>query len=162
VDVLSRELRQRSRDVSPEAMRALESYSWPGNARELKNGLERVLLLEDCDTILVDHLPSEIQGTAARGERALCCPRPASISRSWNASLSALDRADGNKGAARLLGLSRDTMRYRLQKHGIRCCGLRPTVLPGQPPAPVSPTAAPFVRLRSGSTCDGASRSGRA
>jgi len=122
VDVLSRDLRQRRREVAPEAQRALETYPWPGNVRELKNVLERILLLQDSAGIRLDQLPSEIQGVAARSGTRFVLPAAGLNLDELERDLlhQALDRADGNKtSAARLLGLSRDTMRYRLEKHGI-------------------------------------------
>jgi DNA-binding NtrC family response regulator len=122
VESLCRELRQPPRELSPEALRALESYSWPGNARELRNVLERVLLLEDAASVLPDQLPREIQGVAGQNGNTFVLPATGLNLEELERELlcQALDRAEGNKtGAARLLGLSRDTIRYRLEKHGI-------------------------------------------
>jgi DNA-binding NtrC family response regulator len=122
VESLSRELRQPQRDISNEALRALEAYAWPGNARELRNVMERILLLEDGREIGVDQLPREIAATVARNASGIILPATGLDLEALERELlcQALERADGNKtGAARLLGLSRDTMRYRLQKFGI-------------------------------------------
>ncbi len=51
----------RARYFSPEAIEALEKYSWPGNIRELKNLVERVAILCDAETIEAKHLPREIK-----------------------------------------------------------------------------------------------------
>ena len=131
MDNLCRDLRQEPRSLSPEALRAMESYPWPGNARELRNVLERVLLLEDADTIRLEHLPPQFSangngnGNGHGGAKAKVFVLPPSgldleeLEREL--ICQALDRSDGNKtGAARLLGLSRDTLRYRLEKYGIR------------------------------------------
>lgn len=48
---------KRNARISPEAMRILESYAWPGNARELQNVMERALILCDGDVIIPEHLP---------------------------------------------------------------------------------------------------------
>src|SRR5206468_9741039 len=56
---LSQELGRPAARISPEALRALQSYAWPGNVRELRNVIERVLLLEAEDEILASHLPPE-------------------------------------------------------------------------------------------------------
>ncbi|HEX7019457.1 MAG TPA: sigma-54 dependent transcriptional regulator [Gemmatimonadaceae bacterium] len=123
VDELCRELRQPPREMSPDALSALERYDWPGNARELHNVLERVLLLEDEEMIKPEHLPPQIRGDTdtARG-KVFVLPAAGvdleEIERDF--ICQALERSNGNKtGAARLLGLSRDTMRYRLEKYGI-------------------------------------------
>ena len=127
VDELCRELGLPQREIEPDGLSALERYAWPGNVRELRNVLERVLLLEDGDTISLAHLPAEIggQGAAAAVNHAPTFVLPASgvdleaLEREF--LCQALERTAGNKtSAARLLGLSRDTMRYRLEKYGIQ------------------------------------------
>ena len=126
VDELCRDLGQPRREIAPEALAALERYSWPGNVRELRNVLERVLLLEDGDAITLAQLPPGIggQGATPPAAHAPTFVLPASgvdleaLEREF--LCQALERAAGNKtSAARLLGLSRDTMRYRLEKYGI-------------------------------------------
>ncbi len=123
VDTLCRELRQPPRHIAPDALRALEQYEWPGNARQLKNVLERILFLEDADTVTPASLPAEVRhATVSNGGRIFVLP-PAGVSLEElerELICQALDRMAGNKtGAARLLGLSRDTLRYRLEKHGL-------------------------------------------
>ncbi len=110
------------REVTKEAIATLEAYAWPGNARELRNVIERVLLLEDADAIRSEHLPAEVRGTAARSTKGMVLPANGLDLEELERDLicQALERAEGNKtGAARLLGLSRDTLRYRLEKYGI-------------------------------------------
>ncbi len=123
VEILSRELGQPMREIAAEALSALEHYAWPGNARELENVLERVLLLEDDSLLRLEHLPPEFQGLAPQRGKSFVLPAAGfnleEIEREFISQ--ALDRAAGNKTkAARLLGLSRDTLRYRLEKYGIR------------------------------------------
>ncbi len=124
MDGLCRELRQNPRQISPDALRIMEAYAWPGNARELRNVLERSLLLEDSDTLKPEHLPAQLHGaSAAPKARSVVLPPAGLDLEELERELicQALDRADGNKtGAARLLGLTRDTLRYRLEKYGIR------------------------------------------
>lgn len=122
IEVLSRDLRQPARKISPETTRALERYEWPGNARQLRNTLERILLLEDADPIEAKHLPPEVLGTHDNGDALVVLPATGLSLDELERELicQALERTDGNKtGAARLLGLSRDTLRYRLEKFGI-------------------------------------------
>ena len=122
VESLSEALRQPQREISQDAMRRLESYSWPGNVRQLRNVLERILLLKDEGPIELTDLPPEIQGAETDGKSSLILP-PSGLSLDElerELIAQALERTDGNKtGAARLLGLSRDTLRYRLEKYGI-------------------------------------------
>jgi len=125
-DELCRDLGLPQREIAADGMAALERYAWPGNVRELRNVLERVLLLEDGDAITLSQLPAEIggQGATNGNGHAPTFVLPASgvdletLEREF--LCQALERTAGNKtSAARLLGLSRDTMRYRLEKYGI-------------------------------------------
>ena len=43
--------------VSPDALKRLEAYPWPGNIRELRNAVERAMLLTEDDTLVPDHFP---------------------------------------------------------------------------------------------------------
>jgi len=107
--------------ISPQAMQALVNYHWPGNVRELQNIVERACALakgnalEPAD-IHIDTRPSK---SAAAGDGFL--PDGMTLEQ-WEDEMvkEALRRANGNKSqAARLLGLSRNALRYRLSKIGI-------------------------------------------
>ncbi len=120
------ELSLPARHIAPEALRALESYGWPGNARELDNVLERILLLRDEPTIGVSSLPPGIHGpdgSKAEAARELFTLPDQGVDLDGierDLIRQALERTHGNKShAARLLGLSRDTLRYRVEKYGI-------------------------------------------
>jgi DNA-binding NtrC family response regulator len=122
VESLCRDLGQSTRTVAPDALRALEHYGWPGNARELENVIERVLLMEDDSTLRLEHLPPEFQGLAPQRGKSFVLPAAGFVLDEIERDFicQALDRVAGNKTrAARLLGLSRDTLRYRLEKYGI-------------------------------------------
>lgn len=103
-------------------MALLESYPWPGNVRELRNVIERTKILEDDPVVraaalraaLGPALPAPSPGGPA------CSSRPRdSISRRYLLR-QALQLSRGSKaGAARLLGLSRGTLRYRIEKYGL-------------------------------------------
>lgn len=121
---LVREMRLQERHFTPDALRALEAHDWPGNARQLRNVLERILLLEDGDTIGVGSLTPEI-----RGEDVHAATSPGFLLPEGGVDLEfvekslllqALEQAGGSKTkAARLLGLTRDTFRYRVGKYGL-------------------------------------------
>ena len=124
LESLAEELRQPRREITEEAVAVLEAYEWPGNARELRNVLERILLLEDADPIGTEHLPDEIReedGSAPRDGHMVLPADGLSLDELERELIcQALERTDGNKtGAARLLGVTRDTLRYRLEKYGI-------------------------------------------
>lgn len=61
-------------EVSSEAMAALQAYDWPGNVRQLRNVVERTVILtprEKLETIQPDMLPSEISGSSAEGDEGI-------------------------------------------------------------------------------------------
>jgi PAS domain S-box-containing protein len=96
------------------AARALRGYDWPGNIRELRNALERALILGRGADIDVEHLPAEL-----RSERAASMtPEGAATSLSdleRDAILRVLDEVGGNRTrAAERLGISRSTLKRRL------------------------------------------------
>jgi two-component system, NtrC family, response regulator AtoC len=127
---------------SPDTERMLLRYSWPGNVRELRNMVEQVVLMTQGDAIQPQHIPV----CAELGQPAREVPPAATP---WTAApagpaapegqadfprggisleqverdylLKALDSSNWNiTHAARLLGLSRDTLRYRIEKYNLR------------------------------------------
>lgn len=116
----------RPRQLSPEAEEAIAHYSWPGNVRELANATERVVLFSDDDPVRAEDLgiASVPQaggriGTAPSGAVEIDFPEGGlSLEAVERALLErALQKASGNQSAAaRLLGISRDTLRYRMEK----------------------------------------------
>jgi DNA-binding NtrC family response regulator len=121
-ETLAQELRQPVRRISREALNVLERHDWPGNARELRNMLERIILLDDEDPISLRSIPSNLQGLDGGRDKLMVLPASGISLDKLERDLieQAMGRADGNKtAAARLLGLTRDTMRYRLEKHGL-------------------------------------------
>ncbi len=111
----------RARVIAPEALEALVAYSWPGNVRELESAVERTLLLADGDVIRLDDLPAaaRIRGGAAAGRFPVEIPDEGLDLDGLERSLivRALEKSGGNvTRAARLLGLSRRTLQYRLEK----------------------------------------------
>jgi len=122
VEALCRELRQSPRELAPETFEIMERHDWPGNAREIRNLLERLLLLYDEDPITPDLLPTEMQRASGRRADLISLPPDGLNLDELEQELirQALARTAGNKtGAARLLGVTRDTLRYRLEKYGI-------------------------------------------
>lgn len=120
---LARDLKRDPPRLTPDALRVLEGYVWPGNVRELRNVLERALILEETLEIRPEHLPAELSAhvTAPDDAAALLTLPPEGVELT-NVELGlirqALARTDGNvTQAAKLLGLTRDTLRYRMEKH---------------------------------------------
>jgi two-component system response regulator AtoC len=109
------------REYSADAMQSMREYPWPGNVRELKHQISRGVLLSRGDEIdaadlalpLVHGMPGQDQASSAaamtleEAERVLI--------------VNALKQSGGNVSeAARLLGITRMTIRYRMEKHGLK------------------------------------------
>ncbi len=105
------------RGLTKRAQQALLEYDWPGNVRELRNVIERAMILCTKHWLDVQHLG--FQGREGEEERVFHIP-PGGINLEKleeDLILQALQLSGGNKSkAARLLGLTRDTFRYRLKK----------------------------------------------
>ncbi|HET9887079.1 MAG TPA: sigma-54 dependent transcriptional regulator [bacterium] len=118
VQHFNRELNRTVRGFSTGARRLLQSYHWPGNVRELRNVIERAILLESTDVILEGHLPLEIAPRVAANvepESAPFIPRPLREVEHDHIRRT-LQWCSGNKSrAAKLLGISRQTLRDKLQ-----------------------------------------------
>ena len=115
------DLRRPARSFSNTTYKMLERYAWPGNVRELRNVIERTIILEEDKEILPRHLPDELGLGKGAVSLAPGLKLPAGginlEELEKDLILQALDQARGNKTkAATLLGMSRDTLRYRLEK----------------------------------------------
>jgi transcriptional regulator with PAS, ATPase and Fis domain len=120
IDKYNREFRKRVRGLSPAATSVLEQYQWPGNIRELRNAIERAMLLADAEHLEPTHFTTLTRSVAAAQfklpteglnldevERQLL--------------MQALERAGGNQTqAGQLLGINRDQVRYRIEKFGLK------------------------------------------
>ena len=114
------------RGVTPEAEALLVRYPWKGNIRELKNMVERVILMEDESHITADHLAflafSSCHATPLTKELSIQIPPQGLNLDELNKQLivQALELSGANRTrAAKLLGISRPTLTYRIEKHGI-------------------------------------------
>ncbi len=112
--------------LTADARRALDSYTFPGNVRELEHTIERALILAGADAITPAQL-SFAQPEARREHGWVPRIPPEGLSLEAlekELILQALERASGNKSAAaRLLGLTRRTLYSRMEKHGLRTPG---------------------------------------
>ena len=109
---------------SPEALQRMEAHSWPGNVRELANTVEQCAMLSGDPVIEAVDLPLPVALEAGfAGVAPLNTdPLPTSLpDAERRLLLSALERNRWNvTQAARALGISRDTMRYRIDKFDLR------------------------------------------
>jgi DNA-binding NtrC family response regulator len=118
----AREMERPVERITPDALKLLADFHWPGNVRELENVIQRAVTLSAGTTI--DAAEIQLDALAARpapagGDHFL---PPGMTLDQWEdqAIREALKRANGNKSqAARLLGLSRNALRYRLSKMGV-------------------------------------------
>jgi len=123
-------------EISPEALKALKAYRWPGNVRQLEWAIERAVVLGETSRVELHDLPPEIHQA---GEDATATPprvpafqpaapglTPVIPETSWEEHekakiMEALQRTNGNiTRAAQLLGMTFRTLQYRLEKFGIR------------------------------------------
>jgi two-component system response regulator HydG len=116
-------LRGAHRRFTPEALAALERYSWPGNVREMENLIQRLLVLKPAGDLDVGDLPEPIRGAGPIPAAAPALPPEGidlyAVLRELEDRLitEALDRSGGNKNkAAQSLGLNRTTLVEKLRK----------------------------------------------
>ena len=117
IRILNAEFGKRVEGLSAASQNALMDHPWPGNIRELRNCIERAMIFVDEGPIDVADLM--LMPPAADAAPSWSLPAGGLSLESVERHLiqSAMDRADGNKTrAAALLGLTRDTLRYRLEK----------------------------------------------
>jgi DNA-binding NtrC family response regulator len=127
-------------------LKAMEKYHWPGNVRELENIVRRALVMAKGDAILLTDLPAEVSGQSQSGSGPMPMPigeagteDVTSLARQlfqWarrepkmkiipaverELVIQALKETDGNQvHAAKLLGITRATLRKRVEKFGIQ------------------------------------------
>ncbi len=136
IDDFNKSLGRNVRRISPEAQRFLQAYNWPGNIRELKNVIERAMILSNSDELLAVHLPYEIVGHIDDNSPRALDPWEQWLSSHPMGPLSlediiarleqhivrwALETTKHNRmRATELLGLAKvDQLRYLMRKHGI-------------------------------------------
>jgi len=140
----NREFRKQVHGFDTQARSVMAAYAWPGNVRQLRNAIERAVLLSDREWLDVSDLPLETRSGGAPGSaiapaaaaaQAPRAPEPAryelptvgvtfdELEREY--VRQALERTRGNRSrAARLLGMNRDQIRYRIEKFGFEKIGI--------------------------------------
>jgi DNA-binding NtrC family response regulator len=125
IERFAREAGKPQSGITPAALKLLMDFHWPGNVRELENIIERAVALStgtiiDTADIRLDISPTISSATASGG--AIPFPPEGMTLEQFEDEIirEALRRTNGNKSqAARLLGLSRNALRYRLSKLGV-------------------------------------------
>jgi two-component system response regulator AtoC len=118
IDSYNAEFKKHVRGVSADAMRHLLNYAWPGNIRELRNAIERAMLLVDGDMLTPDDFPAVAAGPVRLGDRVELPATGIDLEQlERSLVVQALERTGWNQTrAATLLGLNRDQIRYRIEK----------------------------------------------
>jgi len=110
------------KSLTPDAMKLLMDFRWPGNVRELENVIQRAITLSEKTTLDVSDI--QLDSRTPRGNssaNSFVLPEGMTLDQ-WEQETirEALKRANGNKSqAARMLGLSRNALRYRLSQMGV-------------------------------------------
>ncbi|MGO4274002.1 helix-turn-helix domain-containing protein, partial [Paenibacillus sp. TAF58] len=109
--------------LSPEVILALSNYAWPGNIQELKNIIERCIILSDEDLITLEHLPTALQEqqpslASSEADAAILLKTKVSDEEEILLIEDALAKTAGNKSAAaKLLGISRGTLYNKMKEY---------------------------------------------
>jgi transcriptional regulator with PAS, ATPase and Fis domain len=121
LEKFTRESAQPIKGITPAAIKLLVDHHWPGNVRELENTIERAVTLSAGGTLDVADIHLDTARRPSAAAAAPILPDGMTLDQ-WeeDAIRDALRRANGNKSqAARILGLSRNALRYRLSKMGV-------------------------------------------
>ena len=122
IDSYNTEFKKRVRGLSPDAMKRLQAYAWPGNIRELRNAVERAMLLSEGDILQTGDFTIGGSGAVRLGDRVELPPNGTDLEQlERSLVVQALERTQWNQTrAAGLLGLNRDQIRYRIEKFHLR------------------------------------------
>jgi two-component system, NtrC family, response regulator AtoC len=130
IDHYNRKFRRSIEGVSQEAVRLMTLHDWPGNVRELRNAIERAMILEETSLIRPISLPISVSHPHADGgATALAVGAPVTIpadgmslvENERQLVVQALEKTGGNQTqAARLLRVTRDTLRYKMKKYNLK------------------------------------------
>ncbi|MCX7759568.1 MAG: sigma 54-interacting transcriptional regulator [Hydrogenothermaceae bacterium] len=115
IEIYSQNYKKKIKSVSPEAMKLLLDYDYPGNIRELENMIERAVILSKNGYIQIEDLPQEVVDFRERKleKRELLYSEKDKI-------LDALSKANGNKTlTAKILGIDRVTLWRKMKRYGI-------------------------------------------
>ena len=118
----AREMEKPAHTITPQAMKLLVDFHWPGNVREVENVIQRGVTLSSGPALDVNDIQLDIPTARSNSSGSSHVLPPGMTLDQWEeeAIREALRHANGNKSqAARALGLSRNALRYRLSKMGV-------------------------------------------
>jgi DNA-binding NtrC family response regulator len=99
---------------SSEAMEHLKAYDWPGNIRELRNAVERAVVVATAPTITAEQLPIPRTPKATARDQSLDAVEQAHIK-------NILEQVGWNiTRASEVLGIDRTTLYNKIEKYGLR------------------------------------------
>jgi DNA-binding NtrC family response regulator len=131
------------RGIDDRALAVLMRYQWPGNVRQLESAVERAVLLADGPMIVAEDLPQEIRRSPEASPLGIEIPDAGISFEVLEKELleQALRKGRGVSAAARLLGMTRRTLQYRLKKFGLASESMGDMTQPDEemPPPPESP-----------------------
>jgi two-component system response regulator AtoC len=120
IDGFNTEFRKQVLGATPAAYKVLQQYGWTGNVRELRNVIERAMLLSDHDRLDARDFAA-MSGSATAGDEFELPPKGVDLEQlERSLVIQALRRSGGNQTrAGALLGLNRDQIRYRIEKFAL-------------------------------------------
>lgn len=128
ISLFNKDFNKNMKYISGMAEKMMMDYSWPGNCRELKNVIERAIILSNSDTLMLEHLPREIVASETSQEgkstSAFSLPPDGIDIEEVEKELirQALETTEWNQSkAAKKLHMGIDAFRYRMKKYGYLC-----------------------------------------
>jgi len=127
IEHYNRKFKRHIEAVSPETLDLMLAHDWPGNVRELRNAIERAMILEESSLIAAASLPISIshaeprQAASAEAQVEIPDEGMSLVDNERQLLVRALEKTGGNQTqAARLLRITRDTLRYKMKKYNLR------------------------------------------
>jgi DNA-binding NtrC family response regulator len=120
VEEFNRQDNRQVRGLTPEAERALEQYRWPGNVREVRNVVQRAVVLGGTGLMDVEHLPENVIRTVAPSAPAATGVTPIREMEREMIMRALEETGQDKRRAAALLGISLKTLYNKLAKYGIQ------------------------------------------
>ena len=139
IDRFNREFRKKVQGLDADAAALVTHYRWPGNIRELRNAIERAMLLVDHEWLTPQDFPSLTRPPASSSMAFRLPPEGLNLEDvERQLVVQALERTRWNQTlAGRLLKINRDQVRYRIEKFGLRAQAPQPVRL--EPPLEKAP-----------------------
>src|SRR5579864_5395315 len=128
VDHYNKKFRRHIEGVTPESQHLLVAHTWPGNVRELRNAVERAMILEESSLLTTSSLPvtlnnpvGTVDGVSTRASYQIPDEGISLEENERTLVARALEKTGGNQTqAARLLRITRDTLRYKMKKFHLK------------------------------------------